>query len=129
MTDLDIDYPDNYELIVTHENGNTGTLNINVASQYAVRNLEVYGQQCYLRWGGTPDSLSIFDEQITGIKPVSLYNEVESINKKNKTIIEDAYEHELRSFFLAIEKKKEPKYSFAKDKSVLKLIDCLEGDL
>lgn len=128
MTDLDIDYPDNYEVILSHASGNTGTLNVNVSSLHAVRNMEIYGQECYMRWGGTPETLAVYDEESKSLQDVILYDNAESINDQNKSIIEDAYEQELQSFLLAIEKKAKPCYSFKKDKSILKLIDQIEGE-
>lgn len=127
MTDLDLDYPDNFEVLVSHENGNRGTLNINVASQFAVRNLEVYGQQCYMRWGGTPDSLLQYEQESGGLKKIALYDETEQINSQNRSIIEDAYEMELREFIGAIQDGLRPRYSFEEDREVLHLIDHIEG--
>ncbi len=128
MTDLDIDYPDHYEVILKHSGGNVGTLNVNVASQHAVRNLEVYGQECYLRWEGTPDSLSQWDQESGQMRPISLYGETEQINEVNRSIIEDAYEKELTEFIGSIRGTDRPRYSFEEDWDVLGLIDRIEGE-
>ncbi len=128
MTNLDINYPDNYELLLTHESGTVGTLNINVASQFAVRNLEVYGQDCYMKWEGTPQSLYSFDQEEGELRNVVLYDDAMNVNEQNATIIENAYEQELRSFFKAIIGEEKPRYSFNKDRDTLKLIDAIEGN-
>lgn len=127
MTDLDIDYPDHYEVIVKHAGGSTGTMHVNVASQHAVRNLEVYGQECYLRWEGTPDSLNRWEEESGRMEPVRLYETTEQINEVNRSIIEDAYEKELTEFIGSIRGTEAPRYSFEEDSRVLRLIDRIEG--
>lgn len=129
ITTLDIDYPDNYQVIVNHENGVKGTISINVASIYAVRNLEVYGQDCYIKWGGKPDSLEEFDENEGVLKSVMLYERAESINRQNATIIEDAYEGELREFLGCINGECEARHSFERDREILDLIDLIEREI
>jgi len=128
MTDLEIDYPDHYELLIRHKNGSVGSLNVNVVSQYAVRNLEIYGQSCYIRWEGTPDSLRKYDPEAGKMECIQLYSQTESINEQNRSIIEDAYRKELEEFTGVIGGTAEYRYSFAKDQEVLRLIDRIEGD-
>ena len=57
MTALNIDYNDKYMSQFTHESGSKGILVVDVVSPVAVRKLEVYKENSYLSWNGTPDSL------------------------------------------------------------------------
>ena len=129
MTTLDIDYADNYILNVTHESGAKGSISFNVASIRAVRNLEIYGDDLYLQWNGTPDTLSVFDSDDNNMKKVELYESVEKFSKQNITVIEDAYTAELVEFFDIIRNDSMPKHSFEKDKEILELIDRFEQEL
>lgn len=129
MTTLEIDYPDDYVAMVRHEGGHIGSLNFNVVSAKAVRNLEVYGQNVHLEWKGTPDTLYQYDIGTMQTEKVSLYGEYTTQNKQNRTVIEDAYEKELEKFFEVIKGDSQPLYSFEKDLSVLELIDNFEQGL
>lgn len=128
MTTLDINYPDYYVLIVKHENGSVGTINVNVASQKAVRNLEIYGQSLYLKWAGTPGLLAIYNPDTCSMDEINCYNQIETVNNFNDSIIENAYEDELIDFFNAIQKNFEPRYSFEKDSKTLAIIDRIEKE-
>lgn len=127
-TDLDIDYPDNYLLVVEHENGNKGTLCVDVISRKAVRNLEVYGECLHLRWDGTPNGLFEYDIENKAENNVSLYEKVDKLSGYSSNIIENAYFAEVSNFFGSIKKEETPKYSFEKDKDVLNFISQIEGE-
>lgn len=129
MTNLNIDYPDNYVVTVTHKSGTVGSLNVNIASRYAVRNLEIYGQDTYIKWGGKPDSLEQYDVKEEKLIDINPYDIVDSINKQNESILENAYEDELRDFLKCISDKSKSRYSFEKDKIILSIIDMIEGEL
>ena len=127
MTSLDIDYPDNYQLILEHENGSKGTLTIDVASIKAVRKLEIYSETVYLEWDGTPDGLSVYNVKTGKTEKKELYKDTDTINLKNATIIENAYQSELEEFFAVIREGKTARYSFERDLETLNLIDSIEG--
>lgn len=127
MTTLDINYPDYYIVVLTHENGTRGTLNFNVASINPVRNLEIYGQDLFLQWMGTPDSLFSHNKETNKLEQVNMHYSLSSFSNKNTTILEDAYELELIEFFNVINNTAKPRYSFNKDMELLKIIDKFEG--
>ena len=60
-TSLNVNYNDNYLILVEHESGARGVLAVDVMSRKAVRHFELYGEKLYLTWHGTSDSLTLFD--------------------------------------------------------------------
>ena len=123
QTALNIEYYDNYLIEIQHENGNKGCLIVDVVCPYAVRNLEVYAEDVYLSWAGTPDSLKKYDRYDKELKQVKLQENAEHMSGYQAFVIENAYKNEIQDFFDVVEGKKEPLYNFEKDMQVLKLID------
>jgi len=125
-TSLDIDFDDNYHLLIGHRNGNTGMVAVNVISRKAVRNLEVYGEGLYLSWNGKPDGLSILDLETKEEHTVKLYEFIDKRKEYCSSIIENAYYSEITNFFETIRGEALPEYSFEKDKTILSIIDTIE---
>lgn len=127
LTDLEIDYPDNYALLVEHESGVFGTLNVNIVSRVAKRELEVIGERTQLEWRGTPDSLVEWSEEAKALQPVALYDTFEQREGYAKNIIEDAYLEEIKEYVgLLRGELSETKYSFAQDAEVVDWINVFE---
>ncbi|MCR5688363.1 MAG: Gfo/Idh/MocA family oxidoreductase [Lachnospiraceae bacterium] len=127
MTELAIDYPDSYQIMIDHGN-NMGILQIDVMSRKAVRNFECMSEDMYISWDGTPDGLKTYD---TGKKeeiPVALYENYESRSEYSASIIEDAYLSEITEFLGAVEGRAGARHSFEKDKNILSIIDEIESD-
>ena len=57
ISSLNIDYDDNYMVILEHESGHKGMLAVDIVSRKAVRNLEVFGESLYLSWDGSAEGL------------------------------------------------------------------------
>lgn len=129
MSSLEVDYPDNYNLLLEHENGNKGVVAIDIVSRKAIRNLEVFGQKIYLTWDGTPDGLVCYDWAEKKDMKVQLYETVDKRSDYAATIIEDAYYSEIVNFFQVLKGEGEPLYSFAEDKNILKIIDYIEKEV
>ncbi len=129
MSTLEIDYNDNYLLIVEHSTGHKGTLSVNVVSRKAVRNLEVYGESLYLQWDGSPKGLKFYDFIEKNERFIELYQEIDRLEGYNQFVIENAYYNEIVSFFDSIENMENMNlpYSFEKDKDILNLIDKIEA--
>lgn len=127
ISKLKIDYKDNYMIQLEHENGNKGTLVVDIVSQKAVRNLEVYGENIYFSWNGTPETLQEFDEKTHKIKNVELREEAENIKGYSSFIVENAYQSEIQEFIDVVNGDKVTEYGFEEDFEILKLIDCIEG--
>ncbi|MBR4174577.1 MAG: Gfo/Idh/MocA family oxidoreductase [Lachnospiraceae bacterium] len=125
MTDLNIGFDDNYMMVLEHENGNKGTLIVDVVSPVAVRKLEVYSEGAYLSWNGTPDSVSEFDPEAKKLNPVVLNEAAEHMEGYSSFVVENAYKNEIREFFDVVLNGKTPLYGFEQDKKILELIDRL----
>lgn len=126
-TSLSIDYPDSYIVTIEHENGIHGSLTVDVISRKAVRNLEIFSEDLYIAWNGTPEGLYYYDYEQKKEMPVTLYQTVERKEGYNNFIIENSYLHEIEAFFTQVDGGTYPTYDFQKDKRTLALIDEIEG--
>ena len=123
-SDLSLNYDDNYFIKLTHKNGTTGVLCVDVVSPKAVRNLEVFGEKFYISWNGTPSGMTEFDGEKT--VPVSFEKPFEQLSNYQATIVENAYAEEIKAFFAAVEHGERPLHNFERDAIVLDLIDRIE---
>lgn len=127
MSDLDVDYADNYMVIIEHESGHKGMMAVDVVSRKAVRNLEVFGEDLYLSWDGSAEGLKLMNLESKTEEKLHLYEAVDRLNQYSHFIVENAYFNEIESFFDVINNKTEPLYDFYKDQKVLELIDRIEA--
>lgn len=128
QTSLAIDYPDSWFVTLRHESGALGQIAVNVVSRKAVRELEVIGESLYLRWAGTPDSLSVYDFEQKRDIPVNTYESVEHDGRYADNIVENAYVDELAAFFEALKGGSPRRHSFERDARLLALIDRIEAE-
>lgn len=126
MTSLKVDYNDNYLVLVQHATGHKGVLAVDVVSRKAVRNLEVFGEQLFLNWDGSPKGLYVYDYDAKQNKNIQLYKEIDQLNNYGSFIIENAYSNEIKSFFDAVTVGKHPIYNLEKDKAILEVINRIE---
>lgn len=127
ISNLNIDYNDNYLLLIQHKNGYKGNMAVDVVSRKAVRNLEVFGEQLYLHWDGSPTGLYIYDFEKKKDVNIKLYEEIDQLDAYSNFVVENAYMSEIISFFGAVTGGNTPKYSFEKDKIILQIIDKIEA--
>lgn len=127
MSDLNISYNDNYMIQIQHDNGNKGILIVDVVSPKAVRNLEIYGENVYCSWNGTPDSLEMFDKKTREMTKPEFSFTPEHLKGYQSSIIEDAYQNEIKNFLEVINDDCKPLYSFEEDLKVLEIIDRIEN--
>jgi len=127
ISNLNIDYNDNYLLLIQHKNGHKGTLAVDVVSRKAVRNLEIFGEQLYIHWDGSPKGLYVYDFEAKKDINIQLYEEIDQLNDYSSFVVENAYLNEVISFFETLTEGKTPIYSFEKDKDILKIIDIIEA--
>ena len=123
MTDLCIDFHDNYHIQLGHQNGNKGTLVVDVVSPVAVRNLEVYRENRYISWRGTPESLVAWDPEGKTMRSVVMTEKTEHMEGYSSFIVENLYKNEIRAFFDAVCNGKKPGYGFEEDYRILRIID------
>ena len=126
QTTLEIDFPDNYQIFFEHKTGHKGMVCVDIVSRKAVRNFELFGENLYITWDGTPDGLLKFDIQNKSTERISLYDNVEKRDDYSSSIIENAYKSEIVDFLSVVLKGTKPKYSFEKDKNILSLINSIE---
>lgn len=124
ITSLNIEFPDVYMIQIEHENGNIGNLLIDVVSRQAVRHLEVIGEDIYIKWDGTPDSLYQKDIQTGELQNIEMGEYVRE-DGYGALINEYAYLVEIQEFFDVIKGKK-AKYGFEEDIKILSWIDKIE---
>lgn len=125
---LDIKYDDNYMISMEHEKGHKGFLCVDILCRTAIRYLEVFSEEIYIKWSGTPDSLYEYRDSEQILKQVILYDKIDKLTGYNETIIENDYFEEVEEFFESVKGNMIPRYSFDKDKRILKLIDCIEAE-
>lgn len=124
LTDLDVDYKDTYLVHISHDNGNKGVFAVDVVCRRPVRRLEVYNEQLYLEWNGTPQTLkkqNIVTSDLEKVECGSYYNEP----GYSEFVNECAYMNEIKEFFAVIKGKK-PEYTMEMDAHILKIIDKIE---
>lgn len=126
ITALNIQYRDNYMIQLEHENGNKGTLIVDIVSPKAVRNLEVYGENIYYSWNGSPTTLEEFVAETKCVEKVELHENAEHVEGYGTFIVENAYSNEIREFIDVVTGKRKPLYGFEQDLKVLRLIDKIE---
>lgn len=127
MSNLPVDYNDNYLLLLQHEGGNKGTLSVDVVSRKAVRNFELYGEDLYLTWDGSPSGLKQYDFANKQDVMIGCYDRVDKHGDYASFIIENAYECELRCFIREICGEKCSMHDFSLDMEIIKFIDEIEN--
>lgn len=127
ITKLDINYKDNYLILLKHKNGNKGTLVVDVVSRKAVRKLEIISEGLYINWEGSPNSLYEYDFESKSLKNIISYTNVDQQEGYSTFVIENAYKSEIVQFFDQINNDTAPLYGFEQDKAILKLIDKIEA--
>lgn len=127
ISSLNIEYNDNYLLIVEHESGNKGSLAVDVISRKAVRNLEVFGENLFLSWDGSPNGLIKYNYKTKQEEKITLYESPEQLETYSSFIVENAYYDEITTFFESINGYAEPLYCFEKDLEIIKIIDNIEA--
>ena len=125
-TTLAIDYADNYIVCIEHQNGTKGVLAVDVVSRKAVRNLEIFGEDLYIAWNGTPEGLFYYDYEKKKDVSVNLYDEVERQEGYSSFVIENEYINEMEAFFAQVKEGIMPIYDFEKDIITLQWIDKIE---
>ena len=126
-TQLPIEYNDNYMLLVELDTGHKGVFCVDVVSRRAVRNLEVYGENLYMTWDGTPAGLKEYDYENRAERDINLYKAIDKQEGYASFVIENAYKNELETFIRVVNGTGHAEYTFEDDKKVLSLIDEIEA--
>lgn len=127
LTTLQTNYNDCVQLLLTHENGNIGSVCIDVVSRKAVRLFELIGEDVYLTWSGTPDSLTEYDTEKKCSVDIDLTESVEHQDGYAAFVVENAYTNELQAFINAIQIGTNTQYGFKEDYETIMVIDEIEA--
>lgn len=128
ITSLDLDYPDIINIMLEHENGNSGVLTFDIVSRKAIRSLEIISEDNHIFWEGTPSSLEIYNLDSKSLKHVETYDEIIKDKNYASNIIENVYLEELKIYLDKINNKKNlERYTFEDDKYVIKIMNEIEG--
>ncbi|MPM39797.1 hypothetical protein SDC9_86432 [bioreactor metagenome] len=127
LTTLNTAYDDCIFLLINHKNGTIGSVCVDVVSRKAVREFEMIGEDIYLSWNGTPDSLRLFDLEKRQDVVVQPSDDIDRQEGYAAFVIENAYASELKAFIEAVNGGTAPKYDFAEDMETLRLIDEVES--
>lgn len=125
ITNLNINFPDGYLMLVKHENGNSGIIGFDVACRHAIRRFEAYSEDIYIEWHGKPENLIVRNTETGELEYPCKQELYDAIEGYSELINEQAYIEEVKSFFNVMEKKEEARYSFDKDYLLLKMLDEL----
>ena len=128
MSDLQIDYPDNYLVQIEHENGNKGQMAVDVIARRAIRRIEIFNSELQVYWEGTPNSLQEWDYDNKTMNNIATYDNIVKDKNYCDNIIENAYMDEIDAFFTWIKgDSSKVRHDFEKDLEILKIIDEIEA--
>lgn len=125
-TSLQIDYQDSYLVQITHENGTQGIFAADVVCREAVRHLEIYNEEIYMEWRGTPDSLrqkNLNNGEMEALDAMAAYEREAGYST---FVNEYAYVNEIKEFLEVLLEKKPMCYGFREDRETLQWIDRIE---
>lgn len=123
LSDLELPYNDSLFAMLHHSSGVMGFIAADVVSPKAVRNFEIYGDGLHLFWEGSPATLYCYDTNTKEKIKIDAYESYEQDSRYSDNIVENAYLDEIIEFFAVLEGKAVPKWSFAQDAEVIKVIE------
>lgn len=126
ITELDIEYNDNYFVELEHESGSRGIFVVDVVSRQPVRRLEIFNEEIYIEWNGMPETLKYKNINRSKMEILKSGRYV-NIDGYSEFVNEDAYLNEMQEFFEILSGNKKAIYNFEDDLTTLKLIDEIEG--
>lgn len=125
LTSLEIDYCDSYHVQIAHENGNCGMMAVDVVCRKPVRKLEIYNEDLYIEWEGTPRSLKVKNTSSGEMETIPV-GEYQNEPGYSEFVNECAYINEIKEFFEVVQGKT-PQYTMSDDEEILKIIDTIES--
>jgi len=127
ISELEINYPDSYLVALEHEDGHVGGLAVDIVSRRPVRDLEIYGEELYLKWLGSGDSLEELNIETKKMEKIQVYESLDLLKEYSDFVVENAYLEEIKLFFDVISGTANSIYSFEEDAVILDIIDRIEG--
>lgn len=127
-TELNINYNDNYLIIIEHESGSKGVLAVDVVTRKSIRHIDVYGETFQMSWNGTADSLQEYNLETKEMQSIQFDDASEHVEGYAAFITENPYREELKAFLKQIKNPETvPAWTFEKDFELLKIIDQIEA--
>jgi predicted dehydrogenase len=130
ISKIEIDYNDSYLVLLEHVSGHKGSVCFDIVCRKPTTHLEIYSENLFMQWEGTPDSLQEYNFGTKSMQKVETYSSINQNNDYAKHIIENAYLLELDMFLKSIASRCNlSRYSFTDDIYTLKLIDKIENEI
>ena len=127
-TELNINYNDNYLIMLEHESGAKGVFAVDVVTRKPIRHIDVYGEHLQLSWNGTADSLQEYNFETKEMQTILFEDASEHVEGYAAFITENPYREEINAFLAQIkDPSRLPAWDFEKDQVLLKLIDEIEA--
>ena len=129
ISSLDLNYNDSYMVLIEHETGHKGVINVDIVSRKAIRSFEAYSDNMHIFWDGAPNNLREFNIKTNKVENIKTYSEVDSDSRYTESIIDNAYLEELDTFIRELKEDRNDlsKYTFSDDLYTLSIIDRIEG--
>lgn len=129
ITQLHIDYADNYLIMIEHEGGAKGMFAVDVVTRKSIRHIDIYGENLQLSWNGTADSLTEYNTETKQEYTISFEDASEHVDGYAAFITENPYREEINAYLRQIaDSTYHPAWDFDKDKGVLDVIDSIEHE-
>lgn len=129
MTQLNVDYPDNYLVMIEHEGGAKGLFAVDVVARKSCRHIDIYGEELQLSWNGTADSLLEYNIKDKTEKKITFEDASEHVDGYAAFITENPYRDEINAYLRQIaDRTYQPAWDFEKDKDILDVIDQIEHE-
>ena len=127
-TELNIQYNDNYLIMIEHETGAKGIFAVDVVARNPICHIDIYGENLQISWNGTADSLYEYNFETKTMNQISFDNASEHVEGYAAFITENPYREEINAFLSQINNPKtKPLWNFEKDIELLNIIDRIEA--
>lgn len=127
-TELNINYNDNYLIMLEHESGAKGVFAVDVVARKPIRHIDVYGEHLQLSWNGTADSLQEYNFETKEMQTILFEDASEHVDGYAAFITENPYREEINAFLAQInDPSRLSAWDFEKDQVLLEVIDEIEA--
>lgn len=124
---LNIDYDDNYIIMIEHEAGAKGVFAVDVITRKPIRHFEAYSEDQHIIWDGDAESLYEWSNETKEMIKIQPTEAIERVAGYADFISENPYRLELNAFLQQIsDPAVKPVWNFERDKSLLSWIDKIE---
>lgn len=127
-SDLDIDYPDTYMVLLEHGDKAMGTVIVDVVSRKPVRDFRLFNETVMVQWDGTPNGYYELNLETKQMETYEFSKKIIKDKNYADNIIENDYLEELRAYMDKIENPSHKYYDFTDDFRTLQCIENIERD-